>query len=302
MNVVTRALPFALALVACSKPTASTSTVTAGGADATALAPPPAPSAPANGTPLPSASVAAFVNPQNLPAYSGPTGSVEGTISITGDPSPDVPGDFTACPDAVKTYGKLFRAGNPVPGGGRALADAVIAITGYTGYYVPEANEVRKVSIEGCAFPRVIDMTIGQRLELVNNTTDVWGPILEQAVLPALMLAPPKGGTVKLFPPRPGHYSLADQLRHPYAKSDVWALMYPLHAVSNLEGHYRIDGVPVGKLQVSARLTMISEQTTKPVDVLAGVVQKVDLELHYTPKDAGADLDSGPPANKVFNK
>src|ERR1700685_103834 len=49
----------------------------------------PMSSAPANATPFPSASVAAFVNPAHLPPYLGPTGSVEGMITITGDAPPD---------------------------------------------------------------------------------------------------------------------------------------------------------------------------------------------------------------------
>jgi hypothetical protein len=268
------------------------------GADATPLA--PLPTTPANGTPIPSASVEAFVNPQKLPPYSGPTGSVEGTISITGDPSPAVPDqDFHVCPGAEKVYGKLFREGAEVPGGGRALADAIIAITGYSGFYLPERADVRSITIEDCAFPRVIDMTIGQRLEVTNKSSQIWAPALEQAGLPALMVTPPNSDAVKLYPPRPGHFILIDKLTHIYARSDLWVLMQPLHAVSGVDGHYRIDGVPVGKLQVNARLTRIGQETSKSVDVLAGVVQKVDLTLTYAvPKDAGAPVDGGADAGR----
>ncbi|HVJ88576.1 MAG TPA: hypothetical protein VM580_02160, partial [Labilithrix sp.] len=62
-----------------------------------------------NVTPIPTASVAAKVNPEGLPAYTGPTGSVEGTISVMGDPAPETPGDFKRCPDAAKMYGRAFR-------------------------------------------------------------------------------------------------------------------------------------------------------------------------------------------------
>jgi hypothetical protein len=290
------ALPF-LAL-AC-KETPKPSGANPEGADATPVAAPP-PSAPANGTPLPAASVAAFVNPEKLPPYAGPTGSVEGTISITGDPSPALPAqDYSKCPEAALTYGKLFREGMPTAGGGRALADAIVGITGYAGYYVPERSETRTISVSGCAFePRVVNMTIGQRLEVANKAKDMWAPAIEQAQLPALMVAPPNGDAVKLYPPKPGHMTLIDRMGHPWARSDVWVFMHPLHAVSALDGHYRIDGVPVGKLKVNVRLTAIGQETSKEVEVLAGVVQKVDLTLAYhAPKDAGAPAatDAGPP-------
>src|SRR2546427_10681759 len=100
-------------------------------------------------------------------------------------------------------------------------------------------------------------MTIGQRLEITNKASQLWAPALEQAGLPALMVASPNSDAVRLYPPRPGHFILIDKLTHVYARSDVWVLMQPLHAVSGLDGHYRIDGVPVGKLQVNARLTRI---------------------------------------------
>jgi hypothetical protein len=292
MHVLRTPLPFAaslaiaLVLGGCSKDD-SKAGAPREGTDATPLA--PLPTAPANGTPMSSASVASFVNPKNFPPYSGALGSIEGTISITGDPSPSVPDlDFQACPGGEKVYGKLFREGAATGNGARAVADAIIGVTGYTGFYVPERADVRSVTITDCAYPRVIDMTVGQRLEITNKTTQIWGPALEQAGLPALMLASPNSDAVKLYPPKPGHFILIDKLQHTYARSDVWVLQYPLHAVSDLEGHYRIDGVPVGKLQVNARLSRISQEASKEIEVLANVVQKVDLTINYVAaKDAG---------------
>jgi hypothetical protein len=284
-SIATIALLFP-AFAACSKD-ASKATATDDGGTTTGLA--PLPTVPANGTPIPTASIEAVVNPAKLPPYNGPTGSVEGTISITGDPSPVVPDqDFHVCPTAEKTYGKLFREGAPTPGG-RALADAIVAITGYSDFYLPERSDVRSITVDDCAFPRVIDMTVGQRLEVLNKTNQIWAPALEQAGLPALMVETPGSDAVKLYPPRPGHFNLIDKLSHLYARSDLWVLMQPLHAVSGIDGHYRIDGVPVGTLKVGARLSAIGKDASKSVDVLAGVVQKVDLTITYAAvKDAGA--------------
>jgi hypothetical protein len=60
--------------------------------------------------------------------------------------------------------------------------------------------------------------------------------------------------------------------------------------VSDLLGHYRIDGVPVGKVSVTARLPQVHEEAGQnDVEILAGVVKKIDLTLKYsaTAADAG---------------
>jgi hypothetical protein len=291
-------------LVGCkddAKPTSDTPPATSAAALASAAPSASAAStgmpAPPNALPIPSASVAAAVNPNGLPAYQGPTGSVEGTISVVGPSAPDVPDvDASKCAAALDTYGKLFREGQPqAPGGGgsggaRPLADAIVVVTGYSGYYVPEKSEAVPVTIDtNCAYPtRTIAMTFGQRLEIKNRTTLMFGPTLAQVPAVALMVAPPTedADPVKLYPPRPGYFTLVDRLQ-PFVKEDLYVLLHPLHAVSGMDGHYRIDGVPVGKLQVGVRLASIGE-AQQPVEVLAGVVQKVDITLTYAPKDGGA--------------
>jgi len=245
----------------------------------------PSPSVPMNVTPLPAASIAAYVNPAHLPPYTGPTGSVEGTIRVDGPPAPDAKGvDFSGCPDAARMYGKLFREGPPGADGSRPLADALGAITGYTNYYLPERKESQSLVIDDCAFAaRTVAMTFGQRLEVANKTPELWAPILTQAPMPVLMMATSKGDPVRLYPPHPGYFTLADKEKHHWATADVYALLHPLHTVSDVVGHYRIDGVPVGKLKVSARLAALQRESSAEVDVLENVVKTVDLVLHYTP-------------------
>jgi hypothetical protein len=53
--------------------------------------------------------------------------------------------------------------------------------------------------------------------------------------------------------------------------------------VSDLDGHYRIDGLPVGKLKVGVHHPTVDADAEAPVNVVAGVVQKVDLTLTYKP-------------------
>ncbi len=250
----------------------------------------PAASAPVNALPIPSASVAAALGADRMPPYKGPTGSLEGTIFVKGEPAPDVQADFSKCPSGVKTYGKLFREGAPNEAGLRPLGDAVVGVTGYSGYYIPETREAKLVTIEDCAFTqRTIDLTYGQRLDIANKTNVMFAPALSGFTTPALMIAPPNADPVHLYPPKPGYYTMSDRFEGVYLKADVYVVLHPLHAVSDLAGHYRIDGIPAKtKLSVFARLASIGEAATE-IEVLPNVVAKADLTLTYaSPKDAGA--------------
>lgn len=244
---------------------------------------------PVNATPYPSASVAALLGADRLPPYKGPTGSVEGTVYVKGEAAPDVKADFSKCPSGVKTYGKLFRDGPPNAAGLRPLADALVGVTGYEGYYIPETREARLATIDDCAYTqRTIDLTFGQRLDVANKTTVLYAPALSGFNTPALMLAPPNGDPVHLYPPKPGYYTLSDRFEGVNIKADVYVLLHPLHAVTDAAGHFRIDGLPAKtKLHVFARLVAVGEAATD-IEVLPNVIAKADVTLTYAPKDAGA--------------
>ena len=169
-----------------------------------------------NGSHLKDDELLAIVNPQKLPVYTGPTGSLEGTITITGDPAPDVPGlDFQQVSrgegDLREALSRRRDASERCPD----LADALVAVTGYAGF-VPERNPVRSVTFENCVLDtRTIDMTIGQRIEVASKDDILFAPILAQAQLPALMLASKNTAPVGLFPPKPGYYTLIDRMSSP---------------------------------------------------------------------------------------
>jgi hypothetical protein len=258
----------------------------------------PPPSAPVNAIPVPAASIAKYVNPQNLPAYDGPTGSVEGTVRIDGPEPRNRPGlSFTSCPAAEEVYGKTYREGPPGPDGTRPLADALVAVTGYAGFYIPERKEAVPVTANDCSVGiRTVALTFGQRIEFANKTKEIYAPAFTQVPTPALMIANALTEPVKLYPPRPGYFTLVDTTQqHTYAQIDVYALLHPLHAVTDLQGHYRIDGVPVGKLKVDARLAAVQRNAVADVEVHAGVVEHVDLVIHAPTIPAGFLLDGGVP-------
>ena len=248
-----------------------------------------------NVSPVPTAAVADMVNPDKLPPYAGPTGSVEGTISVVGDPAPVVAGDFTRCPDASSTWGHAFREGPPNGATGargpRAVGDAIVVVTGYRGFFVPEKQEAKEIRIDGCAYTtRTATMTFGQRLEVKNVSKDFWTPVLEPGTNMVLMMATPNGDPAKLYPKKPGHYLLLDRDRK-YVVVDVYAFLHPLHASTDVVGHYRIDGLPVGKVTVSTTHPQIDANAETQLTVEAGVVHKVDLVLRNVNKDAGPPAD-----------
>jgi hypothetical protein len=253
----------------------------AGAAAATATTTPDA-EAP-NATPIPTASVQAMVNPRSLPAYSGPTGSVEGRIRVKGPAAPRVDGlDFSRCTEAEGSYGRLFREGADLGNGTRALADAVVAVTGYSGYFVAEKSESKSLVFDKCTLgARTVTLTFGQRLDVTSTSKDLFAPALEQQTGLALMAVGQGMPAIKLYPPRAGHFSLVDRLQHKYLFVDVYAFLHPLHTVSNLEGRYRIDGVPVGKLTVNATHPAFRGEVHAEVDIKPSVVHTVDLELEY---------------------
>lgn len=245
---------------------------------------------PVNASPVPTASVAKMVNPDNLPAYTGPTGSVEGTVTIKGLKAPATPADFKGCPDAEKTWGTMFREGD-----GRALADVVVAVTGYVGFYVPEKEEAKQILVKGCAFEsRTLTMTFGQRISVKNESREFWTPILEPGPNMVLRMATPGGDPVFIYPKNPGHYILRDRDRK-YSEVDVYTFLHPLHTVTNLSGKYRIDGVPVGKMKVNARHPRIDFEQNVDLEVKPAVIHKVDFVIEYATPDAGKTYDAGAP-------
>jgi hypothetical protein len=251
------------------------------GATALADAAPPKPG-PVNALPIPKDIVEKTVNPGKLPEYKGPIGVVEGTVYVTGDPAPPTMGKtFDRCPLAADVYAKTFRE-TTLPNGSRVLADAVLGVTGYSGYIVAEKAPTKQIGIHNCAFTqRSVDMTFGQALEVKNDGGQgpLFAPDFENQSSPAIMIATPGGDPVKLYPKQPGRYRLIDRVGNAWLDADVFVSVTPLHTASDIKGHYRIEGVPVGKLKLSAWQPAIAHGWEKDIDVKDGVVTTVDVTI-----------------------
>jgi hypothetical protein len=244
---------------------------------------------PVNELPIPKDRVLKVLNPTNLPEYNGATGVIEGTVVVTGDPAPPLMGkNFDKCPAAAAMYSKTFREGAPLPDGSRPLADAVLGVTGYTEYVVSEKKPAELVTIANCAYDRrSVAMTFGQVLEVKNDHAGpMYAPDLENQSSPAIMMATPGGDPVRIYPKQPGRYRMIDRVGNTWLEADVFVSVTPLHTVSDVSGHYRIEGVPVGKLKIHAWHPAIDHSLEKDVEVKDGVVTTVDFSI---PNDKPAE-------------
>jgi len=249
---------------------------------------------PASGIPVPASRVAAALNPGNLPVYAGPTGVIEGTVTVTGDPPPKETLDIPfACGEAYATYGKAYREGP-----NRALADVLVAVTRYEGF-VPAAGDIVPVKIHGCAYEhRTLDVTYGQHIEVFNtDPKESYLPTLVGATMPAQMAAMPGGDPVKLYPTQVGHYALSDDGSHKWMYADVFVVPFPTHTVTGLDGRFHIAGIPAGKpvrlsvyapnidVQLHADHGIASVTQERDVVVKPGETVQVNFTLAYkTPK------------------
>ena len=274
-----------LGLVACGKKTDAAASSASGSGTARGSAVPSVfkPAAPvASGLPFRPEQVSPVVNPENAPAYSGPTGSVRGLVTASGD-LPSVASAHLAqikgdCPEARDAYGHVFREGMM-----RSLADVLVAVTGYAGY-VPAREPKQIVSARGCAFStRTVALTFGQALDVVSKDGQGYAPNLLGAHMQAQLLALPGGAPSTLYPPQPGHYELTDDIKV-FMLADVFVLKYATHDVTNLDGRYEIKGIPVGKARISALLPGTGAVVEKDIEIKAGEALELPLQLSFDAK------------------
>jgi hypothetical protein len=296
----------ALGLVGCQKkadssPSGTSAAVASGSAPALASASAVAsvfkPAAPiASGLPGQTQAISLAVNPENEPPYSGPTGSVRGIVTATGDPAPVATAHLAQikgqCPEAREAYGHVFREGMM-----RSLADVLVAVTGYSGY-VPATESKQTVSARGCAFStRTVSLTFGQAIDVISKDREAYAPNLLGSHMQAQMLALPGGAPSTLYPPQPGHYELTDSIKI-FMLADVYVLKYATHDVTSLDGRYEIKRIPVGKVRLNALLPATNTSIEKEIEIKAGETLEVPLELRFDAKayaQAAASAAASPP-------
>lgn len=243
---------------------------------------------------IPREKIEATNNADKKPLYVGPTGIVEGTITISGGEAPDLTAQLTDvpknCARAKEFYGKLFREGP-----GRTVADVLVAVTEYAGHLEPKRDHV-ELTARDCSWDRrTIAVTFGQRIDVRSTDAQAYIPQLLGNATGALLVAVPKGEAIPILPREPGHYVLTDAMRL-FSKADVFVVRYPTTDVTGIDGHYRIENVPVGPAKVSALLPATGSAAGKSINVEANRATQVDLVLSFDPASAPAAGKTPAPA------
>lgn len=278
-------------LLGCSRSNAGGQGSSAEPAASAAPVAPPKPSGLVNAVPVSDDTVMQAVNPKRLAPYSGPVATVRGLVTVKGDPPPETPEAIRKfsdkCKVARQVYGRLFREGLM-----RSAADVLVTVSGYDAYVAPKDDVVRVVGRD-CAWDRLtIGVTFGQRIEVSSRGTEPYMPQIVGAPAKALMIAVPRGDPVRLYPPRPGRFTLADRV-HAGMNAEVFVLKYPTFDVTGLDGRYEVTGVPPGEVVIGAILPAISKTASKKLRVEGGKTYDVDLEIAF---DAEKDVPKPPPA------
>lgn len=247
---------------------------------ATSAAPSAVPGPVASGVPLDPQAVSAAVNPDGKPEYSGPVGTVEGRIVATGDPPFEQQEVANQIPEACKAarpfYSTIFREG-----AGRALADVLVAVTGYQAY-IPAKEPAKRFVAKNCSFgTRTIALTYGQRVEVVSGDREAYIPELVGEPGQAQIVATPGGQVAStLYPTKPGRFVLIDNLKL-FMTAEVLVLKYATVSVTGIDGRYSISGLPPGELALSALLPATGKMAQKKIVIEAGKTLSVDLEIPF---------------------
>lgn len=221
-------------------------------------------------------------------------GTVRGRVTIEGDPPPTntktlakIPED---CGSARAFYGPVFRRG---PDG--ALADALVAVTGFRGT-PPARRPVEQVIAEGCRWDRrTVALETGQRLAVAANDRFGYVPSLVGGNTPFSMIPVPGGEPVEITPPKAGRFALVDAAHH-YIRADVFVLAYPTFDVTGVDGRFEIAQVPAGKVKVNALLPVLMVTDEQEVEVRNGEVTEVALTLRFDERLHRPDPSATPAA------
>ncbi len=206
-------------------------------------------------------------------------GTVRGRVTIEGDPPPTsaeilakIPAD---CASAREFYGPLFRRG---PDG--ALADALVAVTGYRGV-PPTRRPVERVTAEGCRWDkRTVAIGTGQRLTVAAKDRFGYVPSLAGGNTPFSMIPVPGGEPVEITPPKAGRFALVDAAHH-FIRADVFVLAYSTFDVTGVDGRFEIAEVPAGEVKVNALLPVLMVTAEREIEVRTGEVTEVNLTLRF---------------------
>jgi len=201
-------------------------------------------------------------------------GVVEGVVELDGTAPPQRPApavcEETGDPEWVVAAGRL----------GNVHVQVTTAPAAPAGKPSPEP---RAVVQRGCAFfPRVLDMHVGQRLELSAGDVGAHGVrVLDGATTLMSTIATQPARAATWTPNAAGLFRLQCDI-HPHARGHVVVTSHPLHAVTGSDGAFRIANVPAGRHTLRAWHERGGEKTVV-VNVTDGGATEVRLRYQGDP-------------------
>jgi hypothetical protein len=170
------------------------------------------------------------------------------------------------------------RARTPVElGPDRGLSNVVVAASDFTRNR-PRDPAVHRARIEHCRLePQTIAMMSADRLVLENRDAYPFAPLYG----PAYSAKPLARGTRLFVPTYPASIEpLACSSDAPCGRTDVVVFQHPVHAVTDAQGHFRIEGFPAAEQVTITALHPLFDESTTAIWVEPGQHRSIELVLN----------------------
>ena len=216
----------------------------------------------------------------------GPTGAVEGRVVLSGE-VPALPKVKTS-PAVERQCGAEVPDRSLVVGADGALQYAVVSVAeggldaAASGGEGPPAPVVDQ---KGCTYePPVVAARAGSMLRVLNSDPLMHNVRASASATVFNVAMPVTGQRIeKALPATPGVVSLRCDV-HPWMRATVKTFSHPFYAVTDAQGHFRIQGLPPGRHELVFWHERFPERRVS-VEVPAGSTARQDLtwsagELH----------------------
>lgn len=215
----------------------------------------------------------------------GPTGAVEGVVSLTAPIPPARPVQIDAATAqrpgcaaaAVGYYANIFGVTRPGP-----MPEAIVTVDARSQYRPPARR--RYATFRDCSIePRILAMSLGDELILHAETREYHFPKVDgMGATIAQMLQ--RTEDQRRTPERPGRYILHSVNYPNWLQSPLVVTPNPFYDQTDTAGHYRIEHVPAGTYTMHAWFP-----GTTPVDaqvtVVAGSTATQNFSITPLPAD-----------------
>jgi hypothetical protein len=213
-----------------------------------------------------------------------PVGTVEGVVRLAeGDDEPSYPSSPFDTPSAGTLPDSCTppqtRDRRPLAmSADRGLANVGVAATGDPEHWIgpgdPIAHEIR---IHDCRLdPVTITATVGDTMRVTSDMTFPFMPRVAPGMLQAVLPSDPLEAPIDRAGPR----TIACEFTAPCGRVELLAFHTPVHAVTGVEGHFRIENAPADQeLTITAwhPLVVAGTATTR---VTEGGTSHVEIVVH----------------------